>query len=266
MSLDGLSPPGTECNDNVEPRFWTRDDGARIAYHRRDGRSPTVVFFGGFSSDMTGTKASHLDDWCRDRGQAYLRFDYQGHGASSGRFVDGTIGTWRDDALAVIEGCTEGPVMMVGSSMGAWIMVLVARALSRSIHGLVGLAAAPDFTEELIWRRLPEDVREQLASEGVIHVPSDYDVEGCPISHTLVSEARDHLLLDTRIPLDCPVRLVHGLDDTDVPWEMSHRLLQTLICDDATLELVKGGDHRLSEPEDLARLSRAVGELLDGER
>lgn len=259
MNMEGI----TDGSDGVALRYWTRDDGARIAYLRRDGRSPTVVFLGGFSSDMTGTKASHLDDWCRDRGQAYLRFDYQGHGASSGRFVDGTIGTWRDDALSVIEGCTEGPLMMVGSSMGAWIMLLVARALSRAVHGMVGLAAAPDFTEELVWRRLPEDARELLASEGVIHVPSDYDVEGCPISHTLVSEGRDHLLLDTRIALDCPVRLLHGLEDRDVPWEMSRRLLQSLASTDATLELVKGGDHRLSEPADLARLSRAVGELLD---
>jgi pimeloyl-ACP methyl ester carboxylesterase len=250
-------------NDAVEPRYWTRQDGARIAYHRRDGESPTVVFLGGFSSDMTGTKASHLDAWCRDRGQAYLRFDYQGHGASSGRFVDGTIGTWRDDALAVIEGCTAGPVMMVGSSMGAWIMLLVAGVLSRGIHGLVGVAAAPDFTEELIWRRMPEEARGMLASEGVVHVPSDYDVEGCPISHALVNEGRDHLLLDKRIAIDCPVRLLHGLDDRDVPWEMSRRLLQSLESADATLELVKGGDHRLSEPADLERLSRAVGELLD---
>lgn len=247
----------------IEPSFLTRDGGARIAYRRVAGRSPTVVFLGGFSSDMTGTKATHLDAWCRRRGQAYLCFDYQGHGASSGRFIDGTIGAWRDDAMAVVEGCTDGPVVLVGSSMGAWIMLLVARALSRPVQGLVGVAAAPDFTEELIWRRMPPVHRDALTREGVVYVPSDYDAQGTPISLALVDEGRNHLLLDTRIGIDCPVRLMHGLDDRDVPWEMSHRLLHALTSGDATLELVKGGDHRLSAPADLARLSRVLGELLD---
>ena len=249
--------------DGLQPRYWAPRDGARIAYRRVGGQSPTVVFLGGFSSDMTGTKASYLDAWCRARGQAYLRFDYRGHGASSGRFVDGTIGAWRDDALAVIEGCTEGPLILVGSSMGAWIMLLVAGALSRSVDSLVGLAAAPDFTEELIWRRLPATSRAELTREGVIHVPSEYADEDCPISLALIEEGRDHLLLGTSIALECPVRLLHGLDDRDVPWESSLRLLQALTSSDATLELVKDGDHRLSKPADLARVGRALGELLD---
>ena len=250
--------------DDARPQFLTRQDGARIAYRRIEGRSPTVVFLGGFSSDMTGTKACHLDAYCRARGQAYLRFDYQGHGASSGRFVDGTIGTWRDDALAVIENCTEGPLLMVGSSMGAWIMLLVAGATSRVLVGLVGIASAPDFTEDLIWKRLPVESRAALESEGVIHVPSDYSEQDCPISLALVEEGRNHLLLDGRITIECPIRLLHGLDDRDVPWEHSSRLLQALDSDDVALELIKGGDHRLSGPADLARLSRTVSELLDG--
>ncbi len=249
--------------DGLELRYCTRDDGARIAYRRVGGQLPTVVFLGGFSSDMTGTKATYLDAWCRARGQAYLRFDYQGHGASSGRFVDGTIGTWRDDALAVIEGCTEGPLILVGSSMGAWIMLLVAGAMSRSVHGLVGLAAAPDFTEELIWQRLPLESRAELMRAGVIHEPSEYADEDCPISRTLIEEGREHLLLGTSIALECPVRLLHGLDDRDVPWETSCRLLQALTSCDVSLELVKGGDHRLSKPADLARLSRTLSWLLD---
>ena len=253
----------TTSPEIIEPSYLTRADGARIAYRRVEGRSPTIVFLGGFSSDMTGTKATYLDRWCRDHGRAYLRFDYQGHGASGGRFVDGTIGTWRDDALAVIEGATDGPLVLVGSSMGAWIMLLVAGALAGRVRALVGLAAAPDFTETLVWERLAAAEREALAREGVIHLPSDYDAAGSPISHDLVTEARAHLLLGAPIAVDCPVRLVHGLDDRDVPWEMSRRLLQSLTSGDASLELVKGGDHRLSEPADLARLARILGELLD---
>ncbi|MEE9266037.1 MAG: alpha/beta hydrolase [Gammaproteobacteria bacterium] len=249
--------------DGLEPRYWIREDGSRIAYRSIGGRSPTVVFLGGFSSDMTGTKATHLDVWCRERGQAYLRFDYQGHGTSSGQFVDGTIGIWRDDALAVIEGCTEGSLILVGSSMGAWIMLLVAGALPGRVDGLVGLAAAPDFTEELIWRRLTAESRAELMRIGAIHVPSEFAVEGCPISLGLMEEGREHLLLGTRIAVECPVRLLHGADDSDVPWEMSRRLLEALNSPDVTLELVKGGDHRLSTPADLARLTRTLDELLE---
>jgi len=262
----------SDRHDDPAPHYRVRRDGPGIAYRQVAGESPTVVFLGGFSSDMTGTKATYLDAWCRARGQAYLRFDYRGHGASSGRFVDGTIGAWRDDTLAVIEGCTEGPLILVGSSMGAWIMLLVAGALPRSVIGLVGLAAAPDFTEEaaapdfteeLIWRRLPAESRAELTREGVIHVPSEYLEEGCPISLALIEEGRDHLLLGASIALECPVRLLHGLDDRDVPWESSFRLLQALTSADVTLELVKGGDHRLSKPAHLARASRALGGLLD---
>lgn len=249
--------------DRLEPRYWIREDGSRIAYRSLGGRSPTVVFLGGFSSDMTGTKAIHLDAWCHERGQAYLRFDYQGHGASSGQFVDGTIGTWRDDALAVIEGCTEGSLLLVGSSMGAWIMLLLAGALAGRVEGLVGVAAAPDFTEELIWRRLTAQNRAELRRTRVVHVPSEYAVEGCPISLALIEEGREHLLLDASIAVECPVRLLHGTDDSEVPWEMSRRLLEALTAADVTLELVKGGDHRLSTTADLARLTRTLDGLLE---
>jgi pimeloyl-ACP methyl ester carboxylesterase len=261
QARDSATVTGRE--DSPEPRYWTRKNGARIAFRRVVGQSPTVVFLGGFTSDMTGTKAMHLEAWCRARGQEYLRFDYQGHGASGGRFVDGTIGTWRDDALAVIEGCTKGPLILVGSSMGAWIMLLVAGNLSRCIHGLVGVAAAPDFTEELIWQRLSTESRAELICEGVIDMPSEYADEDCPISLALIEEGREHLLLGGSIALECPVRLLHGLDDRDVPWEGSCRLLQALTSSDVTLELVKGGDHRLSKPADLARLSRTLDGLLD---
>lgn len=241
----------------------SRDDGARIAYHRLPGRRPTVVFFGGFASDMSGTKATFLQRYCEARGQAYLRFDYQGHGGSSGRFVEGTIGTWRDDAMAVVEACTEGALTLVGSSMGAWIMLLVALAMPRRVHSLLGVASAPDFTEELVWKRLSGEQRRQLETDGVVYAPSRYQDEPYPITHGLVQEGRRHLLLDGPIPLRCPVRLLHGLEDEDVPWQTSLRLLRALESADATLELIKGGAHRLSEPHELERLSDCLSELLD---
>jgi pimeloyl-ACP methyl ester carboxylesterase len=245
------------------PSIHRREDGARIAYHLLPGRSPTVVFLGGFASHMGGTKASHLQRCCEARGQAYLRFDYQGHGASSGRFIDGTIGTWRDDAIAVIDGRTEGPLTLVGSSMGGWMMLLVALAMPRRVHSLLGIASAPDFTEELIWKRLSDDERRRLEADGILHTPSRYQEEPYPIAHGFVKEGRRHLLLDGSIPLECPVRLLHGLDDEDVPWQMSQRLLEALASADVTLELIKGGAHRLSEPHELERLSKCLVELLE---
>ena len=248
--------------DEPLARYLTRENGTRIAYRHSRGRSPSVVFLGGFSSDMTGTKATHLDAYCRARGQGFLRLDYQGHGASSGSFVDGTIGMWRDDALAVIEHCIEGPLVLVGSSMGAWIMALGAAVLSRRLAGLVGIASAPDFTEDLIWQRLSPEQRAAIEHDGVIHLPSEYTEGGAPITLRLIENGRKHRVLDGRIRVDCRVRLLHGLDDRDVPWSQSLRLLEVLDAPDATLELVKGGDHRLSKPADLARISRTLDTLL----
>lgn len=248
--------------DEQQLGFRVRDDGARIAYRYVRGHSPCVVFLGGFSSDMTGTKASHIAAHCQARGHACLRFDYQGHGASSGSFLDGTIGTWRDDALDVIEHCTEGPLVLVGSSMGAWIMTLVAEPLARRLAGLVGIASAPDFTEDLIWPRLVPELREALERDGLIHLPSEYTESGTPVTLGLIEDARNHRVLDARVRVDCAVRLLHGLEDRDVPWEQSLRLLQVLEARDASLELVKDGDHRLSTPADLARISRILDELL----
>ena len=190
------------------------------------GAAPTVVFLGGYASDMTGTKASYLEGWCRARGQAFLRFDYQGHGRSSGRLADGTIGLWRDDALAVLREGAPGPLLLVGSSMGAWIMLLAALAMPERIQALVGVAAAPDFTEDLLWARLGEEQRARLRGDGVIRLPSGYG-EPLPFTWRLVEEGRRHLLLRAPIPLSCPVRLLHGTADAgrsvgDLPAPRGH--------------------------------------------
>jgi pimeloyl-ACP methyl ester carboxylesterase len=246
----------------AEVRYLARADGGRLAWAGTPGAAPTVAFLGGYASDMTGTKAHYLEEWCRARGQAFLRFDYRGHGLSSGRLVDGTIGGWRDDALAVLGACAEGPLVLVGSSMGAWLMLLTALGLPGRVHALVGVAAAPDFTEDLLWAPLPPAQREALRRDGVLFQPSRYGAAPLPVTWALVEEGRRHLLLRAPIPLDCPVRLLHGTADPEVPWETSWRLAEALRSRDVTLTLVKGGEHRLSEPRELALLGAAVGSVV----
>lgn len=246
------------------PRTLTRQsDGAAIACRALAGKSPGVVFLPGFRSDMAGTKALALESFCRARGQAYLRFDYTGHGASSGAFVDGTIGQWAEDAIFAIDGMTAGPQVLVGSSMGGWIMLLVALARPERVAGLVGVAAAPDFTEDLCWDRLDEAARAALVRDGVMYEPSDYDDEPSPITLALIEDGRERLVLRAPIAFDGPVRLIHGLRDPDVPWRTSMRIVERIASKDVELTLVKDGEHRLSEPPDLDRLCRLVGEVCD---
>lgn len=235
-------------------------DGATIAFRRTAGDGPGVVFLGGYKSDMTGTKAMALEAHCRARGRAFVRFDYQGHGASSGRFEDGTIGLWAGDAVEVLDRLTEGPQILVGSSMGGWLMLLAALARKERIAGLVGIAAAPDFTEDLIWAGLDEAARARLEAEGAIREPSEY---GEPYVYTraLVEDGRRHLLLRGKIPLGCPARLLHGMRDPDVPWRTSLRLAEALAGDDVRVTLVKDGDHRLSRDRDLALLTDSLDEV-----
>ena len=218
---------------------------------------------------MTGTKATALEAHCRAAGRAYLRFDYQGHGESSGEFTDGTIGQWADDAIAVIDGVTDGPQVVVGSSMGGWIMLLAALARPQRVAGLIGIAAAPDFTEDLMWRRFGREIRKTLFRDGVYYEPSDYDEEPAPITMKLIEDGRRHLLLGRPIAIHCPVRLFHGMKDESVPWMTASRLAEKLLAEDVRVMLVKDGDHRLSREQDLARLFMAVDELCDtvaGER
>ena len=235
--------------------------GATIAFRRTPGRTPGVVFLGGYKSDMTGTKALALEAHCQARGRAFLRFDYQGHGASGGRFEDGTIGSWTEDALAVLDAATEGPQVMVGSSMGGWIMLLAALARPDRVAGLVGIAAAPDFTEDLIWDRLSPEARARMLAEGRIEEPSDY---GEPYVYTraLVEDGRSRLLLRGPIPFRGPVRLLQGQRDPDVPWQTALRIAELVDGDDVRTVLLKDGDHRLSRPGDLDLLCRTVDEVL----
>jgi pimeloyl-ACP methyl ester carboxylesterase len=242
-------------------RIVTRGDGATIAYHATPGAGPGVVFLTGFRSDMTGGKAVALEAACRARGRAFLRFDYTGHGQSSGAFAQGTIGQWTDDAVFAIERLTEGPQVLVGSSMGGWIMLLAAKRLGARVAGLVGIAAAADFTEELIWQAADDATRATLVRDGVVQQPSDYGDEPTPITRALVEEGRRHLLLQAPIALACPVRLIHGMRDPDVPWQTSLRLAERLASRDVEIVLVKDGDHRLSTDDDLARLATIVDEV-----
>lgn len=244
------------------PSSLLLDNGDHLAYHHRPGSSPGVLFCPGFNSDMCGNKALALDGWCEERGIQFTRFDYSGHGASSGSLEEGTISRWRDDALAVLDAITEGAQVIVGSSMGGWIMLLAALARPDRIAGLVGIAAAPDFTERMREQRLDAQQLSQLAATGFCDMPNSYD-DGEPyrISQSLLDDGRRHLLLSQPIPLSMPVRLIHGQCDADVPWQHSLRIAEQLRGTDVEIQLVKSGDHRMSEPQDLERLLRMVAEL-----
>ena len=243
--------------------YLPRADGHRIAHVTTPGRAPGVLFCGGFMSDMTGTKALALEAACREAGRAYTRFDYLGHGASSGAFTEGTIGRWADDAVAVLDHLAPAPHVVVGSSMGGWIMLLAALARPRRVAGLVGIAAAPDFTETLMWERYDDEVRGILLSAGRYDEPSIHGDDPYPITLALIEEGRRHLLLGTSIPLTCPVRLLHGMRDADVPWRHSLALVEALAGADVRACFVKDGDHRLSREGDLELIRHTVLDLCD---
>jgi pimeloyl-ACP methyl ester carboxylesterase len=220
------------------------------------------VFLGGFRSDMTGAKALYLEDYCRRRGQAYLRFDYFGHGASSGDVALGTIGRWAEDAIAVLDSLAEGPQVLVGSSMGGWIMLLAALARPSRVFALVGIAAAPDFTEDLLWPRLDPAQQRELRESGTVTLPSEYDPAGYTYRLSLFEDGKRHLVMRRTIAVECPVRLLHGMSDTSVPWQTSLSLAERLASRDVVVILVKDGHHRLSREVDLRHLGRTLDELL----
>lgn len=242
------------------PQTITTPSGRRIAFQRTPGQGPGIVFLGGFRSDMEGTKALYLQQWAAASGRGFLRFDYSGHGQSGGRFEEGCIGDWLDDARAVIEAQTEGPQVLVGSSMGGWIALLVARSQPERVAGLVGIAAAPDFTECGFWASFTDAERADLMRDGVVLQPSDYD-DPLPITRRLIEDGRQHLLLDSLLTLPMPVRLLQGSADADVPLDWALRLLQHADCADLRLTIVKGADHRFSSPECLALIASTLAEV-----
>ena len=249
-------------NDGDRAQRLVRPDGNTVACATTAGRAPTVAFLGGFRSDMTGTKAIALETWARKEGRAYVRFDYLGQGQSSGRFEDGTLGRWLDDSLAVLDQLTTGKLVLVGSSMGGWLSLLAARARPERLAGLVLIAAAPDFTERMLLKGLSPEERTRLQREGRLERPSRYSPEPSVFTWKLIEEGRQHLLLDKKLSLPCPVRLLHGQSDPDVPWEYSLQIANHLEAPDVITTLIKGGDHRLSTPADIARLIATVEELL----
>jgi len=243
----------------INTAFLTRADGVRLAYAHRPGRGPTIVFLPGYMSDMEGSKALALDEWAAREGRAMLRLDYSGCGVSEGRFENGTLALWRDDVLYLIDTLTEGPLLLVGSSMGGWLMLLVALARPDRVTGLVGIAAAPDFTE---WGFTAEE-KARLARDGRIEESSDYADTPYVTTLDFWRSGQENRLLDGAIAIDCPVRLLHGQADPDVPWLLSPRLATALRSADVQTILVKEGDHRLSRPEDIALLIATVERLLE---
>jgi pimeloyl-ACP methyl ester carboxylesterase len=239
----------------------------RIAVRVREGALPGLLWLGGFKSDMKGTKAQALDLWARDHGRAMTRFDYSGHGESEGNFTDGTIGRWLEESLAVFDACCRGPQVVIGSSMGGWLALLLARELARrarterSLASLVLVAPAVDFTEELMWKRFPPEIRREIEQTGVWARPSKYSDEPYLITRGLIEEGRSHLLLGNMIETGCPVRILQGVQDSDVPWQHAIELSSRFAQDDVVITLVKDGDHRLSRPEDIERLIAAVAEF-----
>ncbi|MBI5261511.1 MAG: alpha/beta hydrolase [Bradyrhizobium sp.] len=238
-----------------------------IAVRARAGKGPGLFWLGGFKSDMQGTKALALDAWAKEHGRACVRFDYSGHGESGGDFVDGTIGRWLEESVAVFEEFCSGPQVVIGSSMGGWMALLLAREIQKrrgkgSLAGLVLIAPAPDFTEELMWKGFPAEVKKEIETKGVWLRPSQYD-DGSPypITRNLIEEGRNHLLLGGSIDVGCPVRILQGAQDPDVPWQHAFALAHRLPAEDVVLTMIQDGDHRLSRPQDIARLLAAVAEM-----
>lgn len=236
----------------------------KIAYEQiaaKGGNGPGVIFCGGFRSDMGGTKAMALAAWAEKSGRAYTRFDWFGHGQSSGAFTDGTMSHWRGDLPCLLDNICEEPQILIGSSFGGWLSLMAALDRPEKIAALVLIAPAVDMTERLMWARFSQKARQKLADEGLIYDPSEYDPEGYPITRALIEDGRTHIMLDDKINITVPVRILHGQKDDAVPWQLSLELAEQLTSDDVDLHLIKNGDHRLSEPDEIARLIRLLENL-----
>lgn len=246
---------------DATPSYFTTPTGDRLAYHKWEGKGPGLVFMGGFRSDMTGSKATRLQEICEKSGHAFLRFDYHGHGRSDGDFADGSIGRWAGNAIDALNTLTEGKQILVGSSMGGWIMLLAALARPERVAGIIGIASAPDFTEDLIRPAMSDEQTRALQENGYFMAPSEYG-DPYPITRHLLDEAREHLLLrQDNIPLICPVRLLHGMRDADVPWALSTRLAAKLASNDVQVTYIKDADHRMSDDASLNLLEKTLGEM-----
>ena len=244
-------------------------DSRNVAILAREGKAPGIFWLGGFRSDMDGSKAAALDRWAEGAGHAATRFDYSGHGRSSGRLEEGTISRWLEESLAVLGAFTKGPQVLVGSSMGGWIALLVARRLAERreaarLAGMVLIAPAFDMTRDLMWERFKPAERRRLRKNGFLAFPSAYSAEPDIITNALVEDGARHLLGDHPIETHCPVHVIQGMQDEDVPWSHATRLMERLAFDDAVLTLVRDGDHRLSRPEDIDRLIGAVSSMIEG--
>jgi pimeloyl-ACP methyl ester carboxylesterase len=263
--------------NDQEPAFIAVGSGGgerQIAVRVRAGAAPGLIWLGGFNSDMKGTKALALDAWAAERGRACVRFDYSGHGESGGAFIDGTIGRWLEESVAVFERFCRGPQVVIGSSMGGWMALLLAREIARrqtsvadlaslpSLAGLVLIAPAPDFTEQLMWNQFTPEIQQEIRTNGVWMRPSQYgDGAPYPITRALIEEGRNHLLLGSAIEVGCPVRILQGAQDPDVPWQHAFALAHRLPTDDVVLTMIQDGDHRLSRPQDITRIIAAVAEI-----
>ena len=254
---------------DLEPAFIAvgeANGGRRIAVRDRAGGAPGLFWLGGFNSDMRGTKALALDAWAAEHDRACVRFDYSGHGESGGALVDGTVGRWLEESVAVFERFCNGPQIVIGSSMGGWIALLLAREIAKrpgigaSLAGLVLIAPAPDFTEVLMWNGFSPEVKQEIEKNGVWLRPSQYG-DPYPITRALIEEGRNHLLLGSAIEVGCPVRILQGAQDPDVPWRHAFALAHRLPADDVVLTVIQDGDHRLSRPQDIARIIAAVAEI-----
>ncbi len=241
--------------------FLTTPEGRQIAYHKTEGKGPCVVFLGGLKSDMEGTKAVHLEAWCRDQGRAFLRFDYSGHGESSGVFEEGCIGDWHEDAVAAVTELVEGAYVLVGSSMGGWQSLLLARLLPARLAGLVTIAAAPDFTEDSYWAGFDEAQKAALEREGFVDLPSDY-MDPYRVTKRMIEDGRKRLVLRAPLTFDCAVRFLQGTEDTAVSTQTAVRLLDHASGEDMRLLLVKGADHRFSDARCLGLIEDAISEVI----
>ncbi|MGA9432671.1 MAG: alpha/beta hydrolase [Roseobacter sp.] len=245
-----------------EPNYFETPQGRRLAYHATPGSGPCIIFLGGLKSDMEGTKALHLEAWAKACGRAFMRFDYSGHGQSSGTFEEGCIGDWAEDTYAILSALTDGPLIPVGSSMGGWQALLLARRLSARIVGMVTIAAAPDFTEDGYWASFSTDQKEQLERDGFVEIPSDY-MEPYVITKRMIEDGRKQLVLRDPLVLDFPVRCLQGTADTAVSTQTAVRLLEHATCPDLRLLLVKDADHRFSDGPCLGIIEDAVTEVLE---